>query len=380
MVKHRSRYICESAIYFDIDKEIIKQNCLFKFYYNKTDVTPTVLNRGNEINLANWPDDKDIICTINYDIPIKILSHPYVLVNRSVLCNCDIEAENNFLLESLAAYHDDDTNLVMCFMVNTAFVNYIDQINLTEKLTFPVLTNKTTLEHTLPIFLNDTRFDETLTSAPQTLKEYISQYKQKKEIFDLKERHNIDIDSPNKNFFTNILIVDIFIFTIAIILAITTLIILYLLCKHNKLRTLVASLTLQQVKEVSASATKQDTNNACNCTSKFYIILALSISIIRLVIFAILQDRRTKVCRGQLFSNAVKIMPFISDIQYYVPIKLCKTTSSIHLFKITGILTPDKVKLKKHYIWDIIEVDWKEVKEKFNGKAFNVPKSITIKF
>ena len=121
-------------------------------------------------------------------------------------------------------------------MVNTAFVNYIDQFNLTEELTFPILTNETTSEHTLPIFLNDTRFDDTLLSAPQTLKEYISQYKQKKEIFDLKERHDIDeidIDSPNKNFFTNNVIIDIFIFTIAIILTITTLIIIYVLCKHN---------------------------------------------------------------------------------------------------------------------------------------------------
>ena len=41
-------------------------------------------------------------------------------------------------------------------------------------------------------------------------------------------------------------------------------------------------------------------------------------------------------------------MLFISDVQYYVPIKLCKTAGSIRLFKITGILTPDKVKLKKH--------------------------------
>ena len=108
----------------------------------------------------------------------------------------------------------------------------------------------------------------------------------------MKERPDIDIEPPNKNFFTNNLIVDIFISIVAIILAITTLIILDLLCKHNKLRTLVASLALQQVKEVSTSATKQDTNNACNCTSQFYIIVPLSISIIRLVIFTILQVRR----------------------------------------------------------------------------------------
>ena len=93
----------------------------------------------------------------------------------------------------------------------------------------------------------------------------------------------------------------------------------------------------------------------CNCTSQFYIILALSITIIGLVIFAILQVRGIKLCRGQLFLNVVKIMLFISDVQYYVLVKLCKTAGSIHLFKITGMLTPDKVKLNKHYIWDILK-------------------------
>ena len=105
----------------------------------------------------------------------------------------------------------------------------------------------------MPIFLNDTRFDDTLLSAHQTPKEYISQYKEKKEIFDLKERHDInerDVDSANKNFFTNNFIIDIFVFTIAIILTLTTLIIIYGLCQHNKSRTLVASLALQQVKDV----------------------------------------------------------------------------------------------------------------------------------
>ena len=104
----------------------------------------TVLDRGNKIILANWPNDKHIICTINNDIPIEIPSHPYVLVNRSILCNCSIEAENNFLLESLAACHDMNTKLIMYFTVNTAFTNYIHQFNLMEELEMPILTNKST--------------------------------------------------------------------------------------------------------------------------------------------------------------------------------------------------------------------------------------------
>ena len=113
------------------------------FYYNKTDITPAVLDGGNEICLANWPSDKHIICTINNDILIQIPSHPYILVNRSVLCNCGIEVENNFLLEPLAMCHDANTNLIMYFMVNMAFTNYIEQFNLMEESEFPILANKT---------------------------------------------------------------------------------------------------------------------------------------------------------------------------------------------------------------------------------------------
>ena len=119
-------------IYLNLDAETIKENCKLKFYY-KTDITPTVLDGGNEIILANWPNDKQMICNINNDIPVKIPSHPYVLVNRSVLCNCGIEADNHFLLKSLAACENTNTKLTMYFTVNTAFVNYLDEFpNLTE--------------------------------------------------------------------------------------------------------------------------------------------------------------------------------------------------------------------------------------------------------
>ena len=72
-------------------------------------------------------------------------------------------------------------------------------------------------------------------------------------------------------------------------------------------------------------------------------------------------------------------MLFIGDVQYYIPVKLCKTAHSIHLFKITEKLTPGKVKLNKHYIWDILEVDWSNMKVTFNGKVINLLKSITAK-
>ena len=130
---------------FDLSSYIIKENGKFTFYLYKTDITPMVLNGGNEIILANWPDDKHFICNVNNDIPVKIPSHPYVLLNRSILCNCRIKVENNFLLESLATCPDANSKLVMYFTVNTAFVNYLDSLdNLTDSLKFPILLNRTT--------------------------------------------------------------------------------------------------------------------------------------------------------------------------------------------------------------------------------------------
>ena len=52
----------------------------------------------------------------------------------------------------------------------------------------------------------------------------------------------------------------------------------------------------------------------------------------------ILHHRKTKLCKGYSFSRAVKIVLFISDIQSYIPIKLCKAAGSIHLFQIKGTL------------------------------------------
>ena len=78
--------------------------------------------------------------------------------------------------------------------------------------------------------------------------------------------------------------------------------------------------------------------------------------------------------------NVVKIMLFISDAQYYVPIKLWRITGSIPLLKIMGMLTPENVKLKRKIILDIIELDWKEVNVTLNGNRINLPKSVKIQF
>ena len=161
-----------------------------------------------------------------------------MLVNRSVLCNCGIEAENHFLLKSLATCQDTNSKLTMYFSVNTVFVNYLDKFpNLTESLEFPIIRNKTTFEQTMLISLNISKADPTLLTAPGNLKDFINSYTNNKEIFDLQERHDGREGklNTNKNFFSDNYIVDIFLFITAIISLLATTLTVYLLYKHKKL-------------------------------------------------------------------------------------------------------------------------------------------------
>ena len=92
-----------------------------------------------------------------------------MLLNRTILCNCIIEAENNFLLESIAACDTDDNgaNLEMYFMANTAFLNYFEElINMLEA---PFLHNISMQQHILPISLESDDFDKELLTAPEML-------------------------------------------------------------------------------------------------------------------------------------------------------------------------------------------------------------------
>ena len=53
VVRHKTKDSCERTIYFDLDTDIIKENCDFQYFFNNTKVKPSVLDGGHEIILAN---------------------------------------------------------------------------------------------------------------------------------------------------------------------------------------------------------------------------------------------------------------------------------------------------------------------------------------
>ena len=53
---------------------------------------------------------------------------------------------------------------------------------------------------------------------------------------------------------------------------------------------------------------------------------------------------------------------------------------SIHLLTIRGRLTPEHIKFKKNWIWDVLEIDWKEVNVTLNRNEINLPTSVILPF
>ena len=80
-------------------------------------------------------------------------SFPYVLVNRSLLCKCQLESGLTYLLNSLGSCSQIG-KFTMYFTVNSAFNHYMSVFGLTNTEAQP----KQLLphEHAFDIFLNDT--------------------------------------------------------------------------------------------------------------------------------------------------------------------------------------------------------------------------------
>ena len=166
-------------------------------------------------------------------------------------------------------------------------------------------------------------------------------------------------------------------FTSSVISIITIMLVVYLYCKHKQIRTIAASLILHKIKEVEANSKPNPEINNYKCGTLAYVGIILTVLSMIIVIF--LHYIKSRLCRGYRFSNVMKIVLFISDVQNCIPIKLCKTSASIHLFKIKGTLKSGDIKLNRNNLSDTLEINWNKITITFNDNEIDLPKIITIK-
>ena len=214
---------------------------------------------------------KRIICTYNNNIPVNIPSHPYILLNRNVLCNCNIEAESSFLLESLATCDEHNRpDLEMYLTVNLAFMDYLVQLNVT--LNTPINRNWTHVKQPIPISLDSFQINPKLMHAPIMLKDFIEQYQKNRMTITKQENSKSKFQK-----FINSFLVDTLIFIAAILTVILVLVLIYVLTVQSKLRALISTIALQRIRTVEAPSTDKPVQNCNSGLLKILMILNLVI-------------------------------------------------------------------------------------------------------
>ena len=134
---------------------------------------------------------------------------------------------------------------------------------------------------------------------------------------------------------------------------------------------------MQRIKAVEAA---DMSDILCTCKTQWYIMGMLIIITLGMLYLVTNKLRKTSFCKGRLFSNNTKILLFISNTHSYVPIKLCRAARSIHLFRIRGRLNPEHVRIKKNWIWDVLEIDWSDVSIMLNDNEIDLPSLVIIPF
>ena len=96
---------------------------------------------------------KRLICAHDFHMAHLVPSHPYILVNRSLLCNCHLQPGLTYLLKSLSSCEPSQP-FKMFFSVNLAFQHYMSKFGLRHS---PMVGDELlSKEHIFDMFLNDT--------------------------------------------------------------------------------------------------------------------------------------------------------------------------------------------------------------------------------
>ena len=151
LVKHKSKNSCESAIFYNLTADIVYSVCKFKYFFNTT-VTPSVLDGSSHIFLANMLSPKRLICTQDYHLARPLPSYPYILVNRSMLCNCHMQTGHTYLLKSLGSCQNG-AHFKMYFTINSAFSHYMSLFGLSQST--DVVDQLLPEQHVFDTFVND---------------------------------------------------------------------------------------------------------------------------------------------------------------------------------------------------------------------------------
>ena len=415
LVKHKIKHSCESAIFYNLTRETVLQNCDFKYFYN-TSVLPSVLDGGSHILLANMLNDKRLICSYDQGLARPLPTSSYALVSRDILCHCHLQIGLTYILKNIATCNITDQPTLE-YTVNLAFMDYFNEFWGNSSLShIPV---KSTLDEvTLPISMEDYPSDPTymvygsdVHKNPQTLKE-LSQVNFQKQLFlenkkrlfsnakagsDKKRRRlpETSLKTPSKTSFLFTVLVHIYMFTGSAFGLLWTLPYVWYAIKHRKLSALVGAMAIYRASPAEARpvnmtfspATVQrltafdiPTNSVTKlvCHDPWVSVMLAAITIVGLIVYLYQNCKHLTLVKGHRFASNCHVHLILGNATWYVPFKIGQFVGSPFLFEYNKSPQVNQITLHKQLIWDHLNLSGKDLKVNYKGKRVPLREHVTV--
>ena len=343
--------------------------------------------------LANMLSPKWLVCSHDFHMAHPLPSFPYILVNRSLLCNCHLESGLTYLLKSLGSCFPS-TKFTMYFTINSAFNHYMSTFGFssTDVLPRQLLAH----EHVFDIFLNDTsplmllpnHSDPVLLLNPldTLLKLFQSISSQSLNSPNLPfspiVQHTSN-EKPRKGSFLFSTPAGIMYLTTSCVLMCILAPQLYLAFKHKKLHTLVPAMALQRLPAIEAMSAFEIPNTKeakLICQDPWVSIAVTIITILGVAVYLYKACNKMTFFKSYLYDNVCTVYLFISHDCYHVPLKLRELNGILHILTLNGQHKPQNMQLLKHALWDTMNIKSLDTTLNMNSKRIDLPENVNIPY
>ena len=320
--------------------------------------------------VANFHGPRSLKCNSkNGGLPKPAPEHVYAVVDRSFLCYCQLDLEHHAtILRQLSACTNNCTaHFQVEFVVNLGFYQLLRNRhpNLVENIR-PNAKGRTQIfdVHLAPA-------NKTPLGEPTDLKDALERIGQHGRLCPIVDNPLTCLPPVLAQNTSHVLSIIATVLSVGLFILVR----LFLLC-HFKLWTLVAGLTLASAPNFVDAC--QQPAMTIVCSNPYLTILATLVTIIATGMWICTHCQHLTWLRGYKYSRACMLYIFLYNSHFYVPLKIKRFTSHMHMYRIENPITPEKLSFHCHCLWDSYVVNWGSMKLYVNGIPIQLPLSLTV--